>query len=74
MVRAYKQHKYVDFLAVSIKNLPSAYYKKLKRLNPDLIIITWTVRTPEQLTLALENATCVSVGQNQQESYFGIMS
>ena len=56
MVRAYKQHKYVDFLAVSIKNLPSAYYKKLKRLNPDLIIITWTVRTPEQLTLALENA------------------
>ncbi|MDE7078836.1 MAG: hypothetical protein K2O95_01810 [Clostridia bacterium] len=56
MVRAYKQHKYVDFLAVSIKNLPSAYYKKLKKQNPNLIIVAWTIRTPENLQLALDNA------------------
>ncbi|MDE5548990.1 MAG: hypothetical protein K2J13_01925 [Clostridia bacterium] len=56
MVRVCKQHRYVDFLAVCIKNLPSKYYKKLKKLNPDLIVITWTVRTPEQLQLALDNA------------------
>ena len=56
MVRVCKQHKYVDFLAVCIKNLPSKYYQKLKKLNPNLLIITWTVRTPEQLQLALDNA------------------
>ncbi|MBD5086727.1 MAG: hypothetical protein HDT32_05185 [Clostridiales bacterium] len=55
MVRVCKQHKYVDFLAVSIKNLPSKYYQKLKKLNPELIVVTWTVRTPEQLKLALAN-------------------
>ena len=70
MVRAYKQHKYVDFLAVSIKNLPSSYYKKLKKQNPNLLIITWTIRTPENLKLALDNADNIIFETNSKdESY-----
>lgn len=56
IVKTYRQHRFVDFLAVSIKNLPSKYYQKLQKQNPDLKIITWTVRTPEQLKLAVDNA------------------
>lgn len=56
MVRSLKQYRFVDFMAVSIKNLPSRYYQKLKTLKKDLLIIAWTVRTPAQLQLALEHA------------------
>ena len=52
MVRSLKQYRFVDFMAVCIKNLPSRYYQKIKSINKDMLIITWTVRTPAQLELA----------------------
>ncbi len=56
MVRTWRQYRFVDFLAVSIKNLPSKYYAKIRKLNPDMIIVTWTVRTAQHLELATKYA------------------
>lgn len=56
MVKLMKQRRYVDFLATSIKNLPSKYYRRICRENPDMLIIGWTVRTQEQFDLTAKNA------------------
>lgn len=51
-----RQYRKMDFLAVPVLDLPSAYYSKVRRENPDKMIITWTVRTAENLQTARENA------------------
>lgn len=56
LIRATKHYKFVDFLAVSIDNLPSRYYQKLLKKRKKLIIFTWTVRTKKHFNLAIENA------------------
>lgn len=55
-VRLFRHYKFVDFYAVGIDNLPSKYYRKLCTLNKNLKIIAWTVRTPESLKIASQNA------------------
>ena len=56
MVRRMKQYRYVDFLATSLKNLPSKFYKRICKENPDMLVIGWTVRTQQQFDLAVKNA------------------
>lgn len=56
LIRATRHYRFVDFLAVSIDNLPSKYYQKARRLRKELTIITWTVRTQKQFELACNNA------------------
>ncbi len=55
MVKSMKQYRYVDFLATSIKNLPSKYYRKICKNNPDMLVIGWTVRTQSNFDLAVKN-------------------
>lgn len=55
-VRACRHYRFADFYAVGIKNLPSKYYQKICNKNKDLTILTWTVRTPQDLELASHNA------------------
>ena len=50
-----RQYKKVDFLAICIRNGNSKYYAKLRAQNRDKVFITWTVRTPEQLALAIKS-------------------
>lgn len=50
------QEKKVDFLAVCVKNLPYKPYIKIKKNNPEKIIVTWTVRTNEDLEKAKKYA------------------
>lgn len=56
LVRATKHYRFVDFLAVSIDNLPSKYYQKIRKIRKDITIVTWTVRTQKQFELACDNA------------------
>lgn len=49
-----KQHKKVDFMAVCIRNGRYQKYLDIKEKYKDLLFITWTVRTPDQLELAKE--------------------
>ena len=50
------QYKKVDFLAICIKNAASKYYANIKKRHPEKLLVTWTVRSPEQQALALQ--TC----------------
>lgn len=54
--RRMKTHEKAAFLAASIKTLKSGFYKKVQNADPATAIVTWTIRTPEQLALAKENA------------------
>ena len=51
-----KQYKKVNFLAICIKNGASKYYAKIRAKYKDKVIVSWTIRTPEQQALALK--TC----------------
>lgn len=55
-VRLHPHYKFVDFYAVSIDNLPSKYYRRLRKERKDLIFVTWTVKTPQSLEIASKNA------------------
>ena len=55
LVKRMKQYRFVDFLATSIKNLPSKYYQKICKENPNMLVIGWTVRTQEQFDLTVKN-------------------
>ncbi len=54
--KAHKLYKNVDFLAVSTKYLPEEYFAKIKKENPEKLIINWTVRTTEHLANARKYA------------------
>ncbi|MGN0771662.1 MAG: glycerophosphodiester phosphodiesterase family protein [Christensenellales bacterium] len=54
--RKLKQYLKVDFLAVGVKNIKDEYFRQIKKLCPEKLIINWTVRTQSQLTDALEYA------------------
>lgn len=51
---AKQQHKKVDFMAVCIRNGRYKKFLKIREEYKDLLFITWTVRTKEQLALAKE--------------------
>lgn len=49
-----KQHEKVDFMAVCIRNGRYQKFLDIRKTHKDLLFITWTVRTPDQLELAKE--------------------
>lgn len=51
-----KTHENAAFLAASIKTLRSKFYRSVQKKDPDVAIVTWTIRTPDQLALANEIA------------------
>ncbi len=54
--RRMNTHKNAAFLAASIKTLKSSFYSKVQAADPSTAIVTWTIRTDEQLSLAKEKA------------------
>lgn len=73
MVKSMKQHRFVDFLATSIKNLPSKYYQKICKQYPDMIMIGWTVRTKENYDLAVNNVDNIIFETNDKNpDYIGL--
>lgn len=65
-VKTMKQYRFVDFLATSLKNLPSKYYQKICKENPDMIMIGWTVRTKESFDLAVKNVDNIIFETNEK--------
>ncbi len=51
-----KSHEKAAFLAASIKTLKSSFYSKTQSADPDVAVVTWTIRKPKQLALAKEKA------------------
>ncbi len=70
MVRSMRQYRYVDFLATSLKNLPSKYYQKICKNNPDMIMIGWTVRTQANFDLAVKNVDNIIFETNDKNSEY----
>ena len=70
MVRRLKQYRFVDFLATSIKNLPSKYYQKICKTNPDMLVIGWTVRTPKQFELTVKNVDNIIFETNDKNDEY----
>ena len=65
-----KQHRFVDFLATSLKNLPSKYYQKICKENPDMIMIGWTVRTQANFDLAVKNVDNIIFETNDKNGEY----
>lgn len=51
-----RQYKKVDFLAINVNSLTDKYFLNIKKKYPKKKLITWTVRTNEQLNKAKEVA------------------
>lgn len=51
-----KTHEKAAFLAASIKTLKSGFYSKVRSKDPSTAVVTWTIRTQDQLELAKRNA------------------
>lgn len=49
-------HKDLAFMAASVKTLKSRFYQNVKKHYPGTALVTWTVRTPDQLSLAKDIA------------------
>lgn len=54
--RRMKTHEKAAFLAASVKTLNSKFYSKVQAKDPSVAIVTWTIRTADQLKLAKEKA------------------
>ncbi|MDE6275863.1 MAG: hypothetical protein K2M75_04920 [Clostridia bacterium] len=70
MVKTMKQYRFVDFLATSLKNLPSKYYQKICKENPDMLIIGWTVRTQDNFDLAVANVDNIIFETNDKNDTY----
>lgn len=51
-----KTHEKAAFLSASIKTLKSSFYSKVQSADPSVAIVTWTIRTQKQLSLAKSKA------------------
>lgn len=54
--RRLRTHENAAFLAASIKTLNSSFYSDVQKADPDVAVVTWTIRTAKQLALASRKA------------------